>query len=50
MSMRLRFAMADIPAEVRERITAFYLQGLGREPTVGDLVALLAFARAWAFN
>jgi len=36
----------EIPAEVRERITSFYLQGLGWEPTEADLAALIAFARA----
>ena len=36
---------ADIPAGVRERITAFYVQGLGRKPADADLAALLAFTR-----
>lgn len=37
---------SEIPAEVRERIISFYVQGLGREPAETDLTALLAFTKA----
>ena len=36
---------SEIPAEVTDRITAFYVEGLGREPTRDDLSALLDYSR-----
>ena len=34
---------SELPGEIRERITALYVEGLGREPTESDLEALLGF-------
>ncbi|MBU0637276.1 MAG: hypothetical protein KKB50_00275 [Planctomycetes bacterium] len=36
-------APADIPALVRDRLVALYVEGIGRPPTDDDLQALLAF-------
>jgi hypothetical protein len=36
---------SDIPPEVRARIDALYIEGLGRLPTEEDLAALLSFCR-----
>lgn len=36
---------SEIPGEVRERLVALYIEGLGREPTEEDLAALLAYCR-----
>jgi len=35
----------EIPAEVRERLTALYVEGLGRTPTEDDLQDLLDYCR-----
>ena len=37
--------VSEIPAEVTERITALYVEGLGRKPTQDDLKALLDYSR-----
>ena len=36
---------SEIPAEVTERITALYVEGLDRRPTEDDLKALLDYSR-----
>ena len=36
---------SEMPAEVMERLTALYVEGLGREPTDDDMQALLDFTR-----
>lgn len=36
---------SELPGEIRERIVALYVEGLGREPTEQDLDALLGFCR-----
>lgn len=33
----------DLPGEVRERLDALYVEGIGRPPTDDDLSALLGF-------
>ena len=35
----------EIPVEVRERLTALYVEGLGRTPTEDDLQDLLDYCR-----
>ena len=34
---------SELPAGIRRRLTAIYVEGLGREPTDDDLRAVLAF-------
>ena len=34
---------SELPAVIRERLAAIYVEGLGREPTEEDLRAVLAF-------
>jgi len=34
---------SELPAKIRERLKAIYVEGLGREPTEEDLPAVLAF-------
>lgn len=34
---------SELPGEIRERLTALYVEGLGRKPTDADLEALLGF-------
>jgi hypothetical protein len=34
---------AELPEDVRKRLTDLYVEGLGREPTEDDLRAVLAF-------
>ncbi len=34
-----------LPDEVRERLVAFYVEGLGREPTELELESILAFCK-----
>ena len=34
---------SELPAEIRERLRAIYVEGLGREPTDDELRAVLTF-------
>lgn len=36
---------SELPGEVRERLDALYVEGIGREPTERDLADLLAYDR-----
>ncbi len=36
---------SEFPRHVRERLNALYVEGLGRQPTDGELSELLAFCR-----
>jgi hypothetical protein len=36
-------AIGDLPGEIRERLDALYLEGLGRRPTDEDLTDLIEF-------